>query len=183
MLHNLKQVLKLFAVTACSLLASPQLSADTSGLVQPKKVTLDKSLTKAEAQKMIQAAQLFYTFWNTGEEKYLQEAVSSKFIDQTLPPGRPQGPLGPLFASKNFRKAVPDLSCSIEELIIAQDKLVARLIFSGHHEGEFLGQKPTGKRIEFNATDILKIQDGKITDNWHIEDNLTLFQQLGVVSF
>ena len=31
------------------------------------------------------------------------------------------------------------------------------------------------------ATDILRAQDGRITDNWHIEDNLTLMQQLGMV--
>jgi hypothetical protein len=27
----------------------------------------------------------------------------------------------------------------------------------------------------------LRVQDGRITDNWHIEDNLTLMQQLGIV--
>jgi hypothetical protein len=27
----------------------------------------------------------------------------------------------------------------------------------------------------------LRIRDGHVTDNWHIEDNLTLMQQSGVV--
>ena len=34
--------------------------------------------------------------------------------------------------------------------------------------------------IRFVATDLLKIHGGQITDNWHIEDNLTLLQQMGV---
>jgi hypothetical protein len=32
----------------------------------------------------------------------------------------------------------------------------------------------------FIATDIVKIENGRITDNWHIEDNLTLLQTMGV---
>jgi hypothetical protein len=29
---------------------------------------------------------------------------------------------------------------------------------------------------------VLGLRDGKVTDNWHLEDNLTLMQQLGVVA-
>jgi hypothetical protein len=31
-----------------------------------------------------------------------------------------------------------------------------------------------------SATDLLKVSHGRITDNWHLEDNLTLLQQMGV---
>ena len=37
-----------------------------------------------------------------------------------------------------------------------------------------------GQLIEFIATDLVKIEKGRIIDNWHIEDNLTLRQQMGV---
>ncbi|HTF77872.1 MAG TPA: ester cyclase, partial [Bradyrhizobium sp.] len=37
-----------------------------------------------------------------------------------------------------------------------------------------------GQPIPFIATDLVKIQNGRITDNWHIEDNLTLLQAMGV---
>jgi hypothetical protein len=39
----------------------------------------------------------------------------------------------------------------------------------------------TDRTVYFIATDILRVQDGRTTDNWYIEDNLTLMQQLGVV--
>jgi len=32
------------------------------------------------------------------------------------------------------------------------------------------------------ATDIYRIANGRIADNWHIEDNLTLMQQLDLVA-
>src|SRR5882762_605589 len=36
--------------------------------------------------------------------------------------------------------------------------------------------------VRFFAIDILRIRNGKIVEDWHLEDNLTLLQQLGVVS-
>lgn len=35
--------------------------------------------------------------------------------------------------------------------------------------------------IDFIATDIYRVADGVIKENWHIEDNLTLLTQMGVV--
>jgi hypothetical protein len=42
--------------------------------------------------------------------------------------------------------------------------------FTGHFTGQ-LG------RI---ATDLVKVENGRISDNWHIEDNLTLLTQMGI---
>jgi hypothetical protein len=35
--------------------------------------------------------------------------------------------------------------------------------------------------IDFQAFDLYRVQDAKIVENWHLEDNLTLFKQLGVI--
>ena len=36
--------------------------------------------------------------------------------------------------------------------------------------------------MDFIATDIYRVAGGRIAENWHIEDNLTLLTQLGVVT-
>ena len=36
--------------------------------------------------------------------------------------------------------------------------------------------------IDCFATDIYRIADGHIAENWHIEDNFTLLQQLGQIA-
>lgn len=154
---------------------------DEAALIVPKSITVDHSLDKATADQMIRAAKLFYTFWNTGETKYLDAVISSHFIDNTLPESRPQGPEGIREASANFRKSIPDLHCSIEELLIVGDKITARLVFTGTSEGEFMGQQPTGKPIKFIAIDVLHIQKGKLIEDWHLEDNLTLLKQLNII--
>jgi predicted ester cyclase len=150
-------------------------------LPQPKLVVMDKSLGADQAQKAIHAARLFYAFWNTGDPQFARLALATNFTDRTLPKGRPQGVDGPLFASRNFRQAVPDLRCDVEQLIVSGDRVVAHLHFGGHFKGAFGQKQGAGQTVDFIATDILRVQDGRISDNWHIEDNLTLMQQLGLI--
>ncbi|XXT15726.1 ester cyclase [Sorangium sp. So ce429] len=156
--------------------------AGAEDLPAPRSMVVDASLPKAQADAEILAARRFYAFWSTGDASYLDAAIAPSFTDRTLPKGRPQGPAGPAFASKGFRAAVPDLTCEVEQLIVASDRVVAHLRFRGHFTGTFGDRKGAGQPVDFIATDILRVQEGRITDNWHIEDNLTLFQQLGVVA-
>jgi predicted ester cyclase len=45
-----------------------------------------------------------------------------------------------------------------------------------------MGHAGAGQQVDFIATDILRVRDGRITDNWHLEDNLTFLQQIGMVT-
>jgi predicted ester cyclase len=160
--------------------AGAQVSGDND-LPIPKSITLGEKMSGSYSKQVIHAARLFYAFWNTGDPQFARAALADNFIDNTLPKGRPQGVDGVLFASKNFRAIIPDLKCSIEDLLISKDKVVARLVFTGHYTGSFNGQKPTGKAISFFAIDILHIKDGRIYEDWHLEDNLSFLQQIDVV--
>ena len=89
-----------------------------------------------------------------------------------MPKGRPQGVEGLKFAAQNFRKVVPNIHCEIEDLLVVGDKVTARLSL----------QERIMIRKSIFAIDILHVKDGKITEDWHLEDNLTLKQQLGLIS-
>ncbi len=64
---------------------------------------IGKTVSTAQNEATMKATKAFYRFWNTGDETVLKAAIAPTFTDHTLPPGRPQGPEGPSFASKNFR--------------------------------------------------------------------------------
>jgi predicted ester cyclase len=169
----------LLAAAAAFLAFGDPVSADK--FPQPKSVTIDKSLGADQAQAAIHVARVFYAFWDTGDEQFARLALANNFTDHTLPKGRSQGVEGPIVASRNFRQAMPDLRCEIEQLIVAGDRVIAHLRFRGHFTGVFEQTQGGGQTVDFIATDILRVQAGRITDNWHIEDNLTLMQQLGIV--
>jgi predicted ester cyclase len=138
------------------------------------------SIPQSQRDATVKAARAFYEFWNTGDEADLKRAIAPGFTDHTLPPGRPQGPAGPAFASRQFRAAVPDLSVEVEKMIVAGDYVTVHMKFTGHFTGQFGQTKGKGQPIAFIATDLLKVGNGRVTDNWHIEDNLTLLQQMDV---
>jgi predicted ester cyclase len=139
-----------------------------------------KAIPAAQRIQETKAAKAFYQFWNTGNEALLKQALSPHFIDHTLPPGRPQGLQGPAFASEQFRAAVPDLGVEIRKMIVADDYVTVHMDFKGHFTGTFGKIKGHGQDIDFVATDLLRFTKGRVTDNWHIEDNLTLLTEMGV---
>jgi predicted ester cyclase len=169
------------AITLLGSRAAAQTASVDGRLPQPRSVTIDRSLSDRRAAAMVRAARLFYAFWDTGDASLVREAVSQRFSDNTLPKGRPQGITGLEFASRGFRAALPDLRCSVEDLLVVGDKITARLAFTGTHTGTFMGKPATGRPVKFLAIDVLRVENGKIVEDWHLEDNLTLMQQLGVV--
>jgi predicted ester cyclase len=155
-------------------------SVEAAEAVTINEIVVAASTPDAQRDATVKAARAFYDFWNTGDEIQLRHAIADTFIDRTLPAGRPQGPEGPVFASRQFRGAVPDLSVMVEKMVVAGDYVTVHMHFSGHFTGKFGDTTGKGQPIAFIATDLLKVENGRITDNWHIEDNLTLLKQMGL---
>ncbi|WP_454767141.1 ester cyclase [Cupriavidus campinensis] len=182
------QVRAASAALALALLAAalPAAAATASypedHLVLPQTLIVDHALPKKLLDAQIRAARTYGTFWTTGDEALARAALADDFMDRTLPPGRPQGVAGALAASKGFHAAVPDVKVLVEQMIVAGDRVVTHLHFTGHFTGTFNGVRGEGQPVDFIATDIYRIRNGRITDNWHLEDNLTFLQQLGVVA-
>lgn len=169
------------AVMFCLSAAAPQAIAEEEALIQPQIMILDQGLPKAQLDAQVLAARRYDTFWNNGDEALARAALAPDFTDRTLPPGRPQGLAGPLIASKTVRAAIPDIRCDIEQMIVAGDRVVVHLRFRGRFTGRFQGTQGQGQTIDFIATDIYRVADGRITDNWHLEDNLVFLHQLGLI--
>jgi predicted ester cyclase len=155
--------------------ATAEAAAD-AGLPTPRVINGESPATAAN----ILAARRYAAFWNTGKPEFAKAALAAGFTDRTLPAGRPQGPQGPIEASKNFRAAVPDLHAELEEVVAAGDRVVVRLHFTGTFTGKMGKVQGKGTKVDFQAMDLYRVADGKITDNWHLED-INLFKQLGMV--
>jgi predicted ester cyclase len=172
--------MKALPILAAALVALPA-SADEQ-LVSPLQVIADASLAPAQRDAEILAARRYATFWHTGDARYAHAALAADFTDRTLPPGRAQGVPGPLAASRFVRAAIPDLQADLLQLIVAGDRVTVHYRFHGHFTGQWAGTPGRGQAVDFIATDIYRIADGRIADNWHIEDNLALMRQLGLVA-
>jgi predicted ester cyclase len=174
-------ILATLTLTAIATAGGPQIDDVAAlALTRPHELIVAGDLTASRRASLLKPVDAFYGFWLNGSPRLLTAALSPRFLDHTLPPGRPQGPAGPAAASRVFLTAVPDLRVTVVQRIVAGDRVVSHLRFTGHFTGVFEGVAGRGQRIDFIATDILRVRDGKITDNWHLEDNLTFLRQIGL---
>jgi predicted ester cyclase len=84
-----------------------------------------------------------------------------------------------LFAE--FRSAFPDWREEIVELVAEGNTVAGRFKCSGTHRGEFLGEAPTGKRMEVEEVFFLRAEDGNFVAFWALEDSMGRMRQLGLI--
>ena len=86
---------------------------------------------------------------------------------------------GRLFAE--FRSAFPDWHEEIVQLVGEGDTVAGRFRCSGTHLGEFLGEAPTGKRMEVEEVFFMRVENGRFEEFWGLEDSLGRMRQLGLL--
>lgn len=124
----------------------------------------------------------FDRVWNKGQVNLLDSLLSPDYINHTPSvPNPPNGPAGLKPIVLAIRKAFPDLHYEIKDIIVANNRIVARVVMTGTQTGALFGIPPTGKRIEINQINIEKIENGKIAEHWRVTDELTMMLQLGIV--
>jgi steroid delta-isomerase-like uncharacterized protein len=124
----------------------------------------------------------FNEVWNKGKVELLDDLLTKDYINHTpSTPNPAPGAIGLKPIVLAIRKGFPDLHYEIKELIITEDRVVARVVMTGTQTDTLFDIPPTGKRIEVNQINIEKIEHGKIAEHWRVTDELTLMKQLGVV--
>jgi ketosteroid isomerase-like protein len=67
------------------------------------------------------------------------------------------------------------------DLILAEGDLVtARSTWHGKHVGEYRGVPPSGKDVTVTYTNVFRIHNGRIAENWVAFNQLALVEQLGL---
>jgi predicted ester cyclase len=116
-----------------------------------------------------------------GDVSRLNQIIAPNWVnhDPSLPPM--QGYEGAKQLVMLFHSAFPDMHFEIEDMLAEGDKVACRFRGRGTNTGSFQGMPPTGRAVDITGTGILRVVDGKLTDNWVNFDALGLMQQLGVV--
>jgi predicted ester cyclase len=70
---------------------------------------------------------------------------------------------------------------TVDDLIAEGDRVVVRWTNAGRNSGPFLGIPPTGRSFSIAGIDIFRIENQRMAEHWHVVDQLTLLQQLGLV--
>jgi steroid delta-isomerase-like uncharacterized protein len=80
-----------------------------------------------------------------------------------------------------FFAAIPDVSGSMEDLVISGDRVVGRFVHRGTHTGDFMGIPASGNPVEMRTIDIWRVEDGMFVEHWDELNLMQLFQQMGAL--
>ena len=80
-----------------------------------------------------------------------------------------------------FFTAFPDIKATMDELVVAGDRVVGRFTYRGTHTGPLYGVPATGEPIEMRSIDIWRIENGLFVEHWDELNYLELFQQMGLI--
>lgn len=81
-----------------------------------------------------------------------------------------------------YHTAFPDLNVAIDDFVCADNKAVLLFTLTGTHENELMGIPATGKQVNINGMTCSRVENGQITEEWELLDQLSMFQQLEIVS-
>lgn len=70
---------------------------------------------------------------------------------------------------------------TVEDILVAGDKVAVRTIATHTHKGEFMGVPATGIRGSHTGITVVRIEDGKVVESWEESDMLGLLSQIGAV--
>ena len=113
----------------------------------------------------------------------MEEMFAPDMVNHDAPSGlpSPQGLEGVRQFFEMIFAAFPDFRAVVHDQIAEGDKVVTRKMVSGTHLGGFLGMPASGKYMEFQVIDIIRVVNGKFSDHWSVQDQLGMMQQLGVI--
>ena len=122
-------------------------------------------------------ARRVYEIIATGDLDRTEEIVDPNAPDSERPPGSqsPQPKLIETFRrfAADAHAAFPDMRITVEDMIAEDDRVAARVVMRGTHQGEFQGIAPTGKRVQVRAMDMFRIAGEKIVEHWGHGDDPT----------
>lgn len=111
----------------------------------------------------------------------VDEIFAECFVDHSATPGLPANRESVKMFFGALHAAFSDLQVTVEDQVAEGKNVVTRKTFHGTQTGDFFGIPATGRTVSFQVIDILRLQDGKVTDHWNVVDQLGLMRQLGVI--
>ena len=81
---------------------------------------------------------------------------------------------------KQAAGAISEFTWSLADIIAAEDKVVCRIIVRGTYKGGVPDIPVNEKKLEFSLITIMRIENGKVVEEWQEDDQLGFARQLGM---
>ena len=114
-----------------------------------------------------------------GNLESFSELMDEQFVNRSAPEGMNNGPDGMIyFFNEILRPAMPDVRVTIHQQVVEGDLVTTRKTIGGTHTGTLLGISATGREINIDVIDIVRVKDGKYFEHWGITSLPEVLSQL-----
>ena len=118
--------------------------------------------------------------FGAGDLSAVDEYVASDFIEhqdgaQGVGPDAVKGVIRGLHAS------LSDIQLHIDDIVEAGDDVWVRMRARATNTKPIMGRPATGRSMEIQILDVIRLRDGKLVEHWGVADRLAMLQQLGLV--
>ncbi|GAF45437.1 ester cyclase [Rhodococcus wratislaviensis] len=114
-----------------------------------------------------------------GDFEVFAELFDDDFRDHTPQPNMIPTKEGVRGLYQALRTAFPDFHAEIHWQAAEGDLVTTFKTYHGTHRGTFLGVEPTGREIQFETVDVMRVRGGRIVEHWGVANLFSLMQQLG----
>jgi predicted ester cyclase len=114
-----------------------------------------------------------------GNLESFKELMDEQFVNRSAPEGMSNGADGMIyFFNEILRPAMPDIQVTIHQQVAEGDLVTTRKTIDGTHTGTFLGIPPTGRAVNIDVIDIVRVKDGRYFEHWGITSLSEVLAQL-----
>jgi steroid delta-isomerase-like uncharacterized protein len=118
---------------------------------------------------------------NRGHIAVLDEIAADEYVENDPFPGQGNGRNDLKARVSTLLTAFSPCTFTIQDIVAEADRVVVRWRSSGNNSGEFLGMPPTNRDYTIAGIDIHRLTDARMVEHWHVVDQLSQLQQLGVI--
>ena len=116
-----------------------------------------------------------------GEIDATGDYFHSDVVEEVPLPGQGPGLEGLKETLTHLRRAFPDAQWHVEEQIAEDNNVLTRFLWSGTHQGEFLGIPATNRAIQVWGMVIDRFEGQKVKSTRILMDTMGMMQQLGAI--
>jgi len=109
--------------------------------------------------------QFYEMIVNTGDTTRIADFIATGCIESDGDQRVPSGIEGMVAHVRGVRSVYPDLYLSIGRQIAEGDLVATEIVATGTHAGEWIGIRPTGKRLVFTGVNVDRVRDGRIVEH------------------
>ena len=117
---------------------------------------------------------------NRGRVEIIDQLAVADYFEHDPLPGQGEGREG---LKNRVTMLVEGLTptFTLEDVIAEDDRVVVRWTNDATHVGTFAGIPATGRSCRVAGIDIHRLANGRMAEHWHVVDQLSMLQQLGLL--